>query len=253
MRALSTPVSVSGMVTFTISCRAPVIVLLDDVLRVDQRPDHFLDEERITLCLVQDQFAHALGQFLDVEQVTQQFVRMCGVERLEQDLDVVSTQQATRPFYGRPARRVFVRPEQAIDQKRQFFHQAGHAQQEIKGGGIRPVQIVEHDHRRHQVGASTEVAAHRRHDVLDERVTLQRRDRLQRRIALYGEYYLEVLRVTLGHRDASWIAMQFLAHGLGRLAFLGTDGPADHLPPGIIGDGLPVGERPPLEPGYLWP
>src|SRR5215207_1878691 len=47
--------------------------------------------------------------------------------------------------------------------------------------------------------------------------------------------------------------MQFFAYNLGCLAFLGTDSLADHLPPGIIGDGLLIGERPPLEPGYLWP
>jgi hypothetical protein len=40
--------------------------------------------------------------------------------------------------------------------------------------------------------------------------------------------------------------MQFLAYDLGRLAFLGTYSPANHLPPRKIGDGLLIGERPPL-------
>src|SRR5918994_6036164 len=174
-------------------------------------------------------------------------------ERLEQDLGVARSHLTTRLLYGRPARRVLVGSEQAGDQKRQVLHQASHAQQEIERRCIRPVQIVEHDHRRHQVGTSTEVATGRCRDVLDQRVTLQRRDRFTRRITLDGEYHLEVLRITLRHRDASWIAMQFFAHDLGRLAYLGTDSRTDYLPPRKIGDGLLVGERPPLEPGYLWP
>src|SRR5215208_1394601 len=174
-------------------------------------------------------------------------------ERLEQDLGVARSHLTTRLLYGRPAWRVLVGSEQAGDQKRQVLHQAGHAQQEIERRCIRPVQIVEHDHRRHQAGTSTEVATGCRSDVLDQRVTLQRRDRLPRRIALDREYHLEVLRVSLRHRDASWIAMQFLAYGLGRLAFLGADSRADHQPPGMIGDGLLVGERASLEPSYLWP
>src|SRR3712207_5017601 len=99
--------------------------------------------------------------------------------------------------------------------------------------------------------SSTEVSTCLRRDVLDQRVPLQRRDHLERRITLDGEYHLEVLRIILRHGEASWIAMQFLAHDLGCLAFLGADSPADHLPPRKIGDGLLVGERPPLEPGYL--
>src|SRR5215207_6634937 len=35
-------------------------ILLYDVPGIDQRPDDFFDEEWIALCLVQDQFAHAL-------------------------------------------------------------------------------------------------------------------------------------------------------------------------------------------------
>src|SRR5215216_881259 len=36
---------------YDLPCRTPVIVLLDDVFGVDQRPDDLLHEERITLCL----------------------------------------------------------------------------------------------------------------------------------------------------------------------------------------------------------
>src|SRR5215207_7094440 len=43
--------------------------------------------------------------------------------------------------------------------------------------------------------------------------------------------------------------MQFFAYNLGCLAFLGTDSLADHLPPGIISDGLLIGECTSLEPG----
>src|SRR5215213_996390 len=173
-------------------------------------------------------------------------------ERLEQDLGVARSHLTTRLLYGRPAWRVLVGSEQADDQKRQVLHQGGYAQQEIERRCISPVQIVEHDHRRHKVGTSTQVATGRRCDVLDQRLTLQRFGRLFRRIAFDGEYHLEVLRVALGHRAATWITVQFLTYDLWRLAFLGTDSLADHLPPRKIGDGLLVGERPPFEPRYLW-
>src|SRR5919112_4628491 len=96
------------------------------------------------------------------------------------------------------------------------------------------------------------VAPARRLDALAQRVPIQARDRLKRRFALDGEHYLEVLRIALRDRGAGRITMQFLAYDLWRLAFLGTDSPTDHLPPGIVGDGLLIGERPPLQPGYLW-
>src|SRR5215207_2608021 len=173
-------------------------------------------------------------------------------ERLEQDLGVARSHLTTRLLYGRPARRVLVGSEQAGHQKRQVLHQASHAQQEVERRGIRPVQIVEHDHRRHQVGAGREVAPGRPGDVVDQCVTLQGRDRLYCRVALDGEHYLEKLQVALWHRAATGITMQSLAYGLRRLAFLGADRLADHLPPGIIGDGLLIGECPPLEPGNWW-
>src|ERR687886_228644 len=41
--------------------RAPVTILPDDMPGIDQSADHFLYEERITLCLLQDQVVHARG------------------------------------------------------------------------------------------------------------------------------------------------------------------------------------------------
>jgi hypothetical protein len=52
------------------------------------------------------------------------------------------------------------------------------------------VQVVEHDHLRHQGGAGKEVASGRRGDVVYERVYLQVRERIQRRLALDGEDHL---------------------------------------------------------------
>ena len=62
---------------------------------------------------------------------------------------------------------------------------------------------------------------------------------------LDGEHHFKILRVILGHRPATGIIMQPLTHDLGRFAFLRPDRLADHLPPGVVGDGLLVGERTP--------
>src|SRR5919107_626783 len=46
--------------------------------------------------------------------------------------------------------------------------------------------------------------------------------------------------------------MQFPAYDLRCFAFLRTDSLANYLTPGIIGDGLLVGERAPFEPADRW-
>src|SRR3712207_9304959 len=82
----------------------PYTTLFRSVSGIDQRSDDLLDKERVALCLVQDQIAHALRQVFDVEQVAEQLLRMCGVERFEHDLGVAWAQLAARPLDGRQAR-----------------------------------------------------------------------------------------------------------------------------------------------------
>src|SRR5215211_5617611 len=83
---------------------------------------------------------------------------MGSVQRLQQDLGVAFCQPLSCLLYGRPARGVFVGSEQTDDKNRQLLNQFCHLQQELKGGAISPVHIVEHDHRSHQLGAGPQVA-----------------------------------------------------------------------------------------------
>src|SRR3712207_7543536 len=53
----------------------PYTTLFRSVSGIDQRSDDLLDKERVALCLVQDQIAHALRQVFDVEQVAEQLDR----------------------------------------------------------------------------------------------------------------------------------------------------------------------------------
>ena len=132
------------------------------IRRLAHERDHLLDEERISLCRVEDPRAQHVSAGAAVEQACDERVGVGGRERLEQHRRRVELAAApVRPAVEQ------LGPRHAEQQDRRIAAEVGDVINEIEERFLAPVDVVEHDDERRVRGDGLQQHPHRPRDLLD--------------------------------------------------------------------------------------